>query len=83
MAGAQRDQLRHEPQGQRGGGAGSQGKEGANCLVVRNSCGSTGEKGIDGNLKLTLKNTIKNRQELGTAMGKATIVENCEVDLIL
>jgi len=57
--GAQWDQLRHEPQGQGGERAGSQGEEDANCLVVRNSCGSTGEKGIDGNWKLTLKSSRK------------------------
>lgn len=75
--GAQPGQLRREPQGQCGEGAGSQGKKGANYLVMRNSRGSTGEMGTDGNLKLTLKNTRKNREEMGTATGKATIAENC------
>lgn len=41
-------------------------------FFVKNSYGSTVEKGIDKNLK-----------DMGTATGKATIAENCRVDAIL
>lgn len=61
--------LRNELQGQGREGAGFQSKEGANFLVLSNS---GGEKGRDGNLKLTRKY----KEEMGTVTRKAAIVEN-------